>query len=341
MPSAFSQRLQTWERDNEQKAPCSLARRPDAEHGCHRPASADHELGSAAERDRDRLVQAERLRSVQQQDRRDQGRAAVAGWSRQRLHRRCGRLPRHGREGRRGAFHCRQAYHQGQQGLPHPRHHQGRVEERARPQVRPVGDVVGARHQVAPPAGGARGEGVPCRAPLPFARFDMSYIERSLGDSAAILYRARFPWFYYAAAWLALAGFLAAGIAAYAYPLLAALTIVAGLVLFIALLEPLWTTEIGVTTQRFIYKRGLLWRTTQELQLRAIEEVNLEQGVLGRLLDFGRLQLHGTGVNDIRLPKLADPVRLRKALQDGIAAAANPANVAPAAAAPAPAASTA
>jgi membrane protein YdbS with pleckstrin-like domain len=172
----------------------------------------------------------------------------------------------------------------------------------------------------------------------------MTYIERSLGNSEAILYRARFPWFYYAFAWLALAAFVVAGIAAYAYayPLLSALLIVAGLALFIALLEPLWTTEIGVTNQRFIYKRGLLWRTTQELQLRAIEEVNLEQGVLGRLFDFGRLQLHGTGVNDIRLPNLADPVGLRKALQDGIAAAAAPVGmVAPTAVAPAPASSTA
>ena len=73
---------------------------------------------------------------------------------------------------------------------------------------------------------------------------------------------------------------------------------------------PIWTTEIGVTNQRLIYKRGLLWRTTQELQLRAIEEVKLTQGLLGRLLDFGRLELHGTGVGDIILPSLADPVGL-------------------------------
>ena len=105
---------------------------------------------------------------------------------------------------------------------------------------------------------------------------------------------------------------------------------------------PMWTTEIGVTNQRFIFKRGWLRRTTDELQLTSIEEVNLEQGVLGRLLDFGRLQLHGTGVNDIRLPNLADPVGLRKALQDGIAAAAAPAARAMAAAVgPAPVRSTA
>jgi hypothetical protein len=55
--------------------------------------------------------------------------------------------------------------------------------------------------------------------------------------------------------------------------------------------------------------------------LRAIEEVNLQQGIVGRIFDFGRLQLHGTGVDDIRLPTLADPLGLRKALQDGMATA--------------------
>ena len=104
--------------------------------------------------------------------------------------------------------------------------------------------------------------------------------------------------------------------------------VLVGLVLLLVIMAPIWTTEIGVTTQRLIFKRGLLWRTTHELQLRAIEEVNLEQGLLGRILDFGQLQLHGTGVDDIRLPSLADPLGLRKALQDGMAAAAQPGIVA-------------
>jgi hypothetical protein len=34
--------------------------------------------------------------------------------------------------------------------------------------------------------------------------------------------------------------------------------------------------------------------------------------------------LHGTGVDDICLPSLADPMGLRKALQDGMAAATQP-----------------
>jgi uncharacterized membrane protein YdbT with pleckstrin-like domain len=71
-----------------------------------------------------------------------------------------------------------------------------------------------------------------------------------------------------------------------------------------------------VTNQRFIFKRGLLRRTTNELQLRAVEQVNLKQGIPGRLFNFVRLEVHGTGVDDIVLPAIADPVALQRAIQD-------------------------
>src|SRR5262245_7949360 len=114
----------------------------------------------------------------------------------------------------------------------------------------------------------------------------MSYIEHSLGRSESLLYRAHFPWFYSAFAWLLLLGLLAGGMVAYAwgYPVVAVGLALLGLGLFGAVMLPLWTTEIGVTNQRFILKRGLIWRATQELQLRAIEEVNLEQDLFGRIL---------------------------------------------------------
>jgi hypothetical protein len=154
----------------------------------------------------------------------------------------------------------------------------------------------------------------------------MSYIDESLGQNETAIYRARFPWFYHARGWVGLIVLAVCGLVAYAggFGLLAGLLVLAGLALFIANLLPIWTTEIGVTDQRLIFKRGLLWRTTQELQLRAIEEVNLEQGFLGRLTNYGRLELRGTGVDDIVLPPLADPLGLRKALQDGMAIAAHP-----------------
>jgi len=155
----------------------------------------------------------------------------------------------------------------------------------------------------------------------------MSYIEHSLGEAETLLYRARFPWFHGAGAWALFALGGLAGVTAYmnGAGFVGGVIALLGFVFFLGILMPIWTTEIGVTNQRLIYKRGLIWRKTQELQLRAIEEVKLDQGLLGRLFDFGRLDLHGTGVGDIRLPALADPVGLRKALQDGMAAAAQPA----------------
>ena len=152
----------------------------------------------------------------------------------------------------------------------------------------------------------------------------MSYIAHSLGRSETLLYRARFPFLYHLGAWSLLVASALGAIIAFnnGYALPGSIVLLLGLTMFLGILIPIWTTEIGVTNQRFILKRGLLWRATQELQLRAIEEVNLDQGLLGRIFNFGRLELRGTGVDDIHLPPLADPLGVRKALQDGMAAAA-------------------
>jgi hypothetical protein len=155
----------------------------------------------------------------------------------------------------------------------------------------------------------------------------MSYIDESLAANEALIYRARFHWLQKAGAYVVLILFI--GVAAVCVALVpgrpaqigAAMTAALGPILFVAMMMPVWTTEIGVTNRRFIFKRGWLRRATDELQLSAIEEVNLKQGVLGRLFGYGRLVLHGTGVNDIRLPLIADPVGLRRALQESMGAA--------------------
>jgi uncharacterized membrane protein YdbT with pleckstrin-like domain len=148
----------------------------------------------------------------------------------------------------------------------------------------------------------------------------MSYITHSLGRNETLRYRAHFHWFYYFAAWGAL--LISVGAAAEAHgrglAWAAGLAALLGVATFLSIMIPIWTTEIGVTNQRFIFKQGLLRRMTNELQLRAIEQVNLRQGISGRLFSFGHLEVHGTGVDDIILPAIADPVALQKAIQDSI-----------------------
>jgi len=154
----------------------------------------------------------------------------------------------------------------------------------------------------------------------------MSYITHSLGRNETLRYRAHFHWFYYIAAWGALLISLVGASEAYGrgLPWAAGLAPLLGVAAFLSIMVPIWTTEIGVTNQRFIFKRGLLRRTTNELQLRAIEQVNLRQGIPGRLLNFGHLEVHGTGVDDIVLPAIADPIALQKAIQDSVDTAPPP-----------------
>ena len=156
----------------------------------------------------------------------------------------------------------------------------------------------------------------------------MGYIEQSLGANEVLLSRARFHWLYHAAGWAALALALAAAVyvlSDFRSTSLASVAAATGLAAFLAIMIPLWTTEIGVTNQRLIVKRGLLARHTDEIQLWAIEEANLEQSLLGRLLGFGRINVQGTGDDVLDIPPIADPLRFRKAVQEAIGQAARPA----------------
>ena len=148
----------------------------------------------------------------------------------------------------------------------------------------------------------------------------MSYIEHSLGSNETLHYRARFPAIYHLAAWGMLAFGLLTTFALAMYELgwIGVAVAAIGAIAFLAIMLPMMTTEIGVTTQRLIYKRGWVWRTTNELQLRAIEQVTLDQTFLGRLFNYGRVSVHGTGVDDIALPTLAEPVVLQRTIQDAI-----------------------
>src|SRR5262245_66674365 len=129
----------------------------------------------------------------------------------------------------------------------------------------------------------------------------MSYITHSLGRNETLRYRAHFHWFYYFAAWGAFLISLAGAAEAYGRGLTwaAGLAAFLGVAAFLSIMIPIWTTEIGVTNQRFIFKRGLLRRVTNELQLRAIEQVNLRQGIPGRLFNCGYREVHGRGAEDI------------------------------------------
>ncbi len=134
----------------------------------------------------------------------------------------------------------------------------------------------------------------------------MSYVKEVMGDGEELLYTARFPWYQYALAWGAL---LILGVA------------VVGIIIFLSIMIPIWTTEIAVTSHRIILKRGWISRETEELSLESIEEVNLEQGIFGRIFNFGRVTIGGSGEGLIKIPRIASPAQFRKAIADAQVAA--------------------
>lgn len=128
----------------------------------------------------------------------------------------------------------------------------------------------------------------------------MSYVKRSLGHNEEIIFVARFHWIYTVGAFLALI-FLG--------------VFLVGIWLFIAMMVRKFTTEMAITNERFVYKTGLISRTTSEVNLNNIEEVSLHQSIFGRILGYGQLTVRGTGTGLIELPSfIAHPLQLRRAI---------------------------
>lgn len=100
------------------------------------------------------------------------------------------------------------------------------------------------------------------------------------------------------------------------------------------------TTHIGLTTKRLIMRRGLLFVKLKEIDLEEIKSETVDHGMLGRFLDYGEVSLDARFVENFRLPHIADPYRLLRAMHEVRAkvgdTVGNPAVVAAAPIAPAP-----
>jgi uncharacterized membrane protein YdbT with pleckstrin-like domain len=90
----------------------------------------------------------------------------------------------------------------------------------------------------------------------------------------------------------------------------AALALVAFALLFMAWFKR-WTTEIAVTNRRVISKTGFISRKTNEMQMDKVESVEVDQSVLGRILNYGTVTVRGTGTGLEPLASVDSPIELR------------------------------
>lgn len=71
------------------------------------------------------------------------------------------------------------------------------------------------------------------------------------------------------------------------------------------------TTEIAVTDRRIIYKRGFISRRTIEMEMDKVESVDVDQSVVGRILNYGDIIIRGVGVGIEPLKNIEAPIEFR------------------------------
>lgn len=74
-------------------------------------------------------------------------------------------------------------------------------------------------------------------------------------------------------------------------------------------------TEMGVTNKRVILKTGIVSRHSEEMKLSSIETVEIEQGILGRILGFGTVKVTGKGISDLVFTRINDPMEVKRKIE--------------------------
>lgn len=75
------------------------------------------------------------------------------------------------------------------------------------------------------------------------------------------------------------------------------------------------TSEFAVTGKRVIIKVGILRRRTLEMQLSKVESLAVDQSIIGRLGNFGRITVIGTGATKEHVPGIDAPLEFRRVAQ--------------------------
>lgn len=76
------------------------------------------------------------------------------------------------------------------------------------------------------------------------------------------------------------------------------------------------TTELAFTNKRIIAKFGFISRNTVELNITKVESIQVNQGILGRIFNFGTLIVSGAGNPQAPIPGISNPMAFRRAFME-------------------------
>jgi uncharacterized membrane protein YdbT with pleckstrin-like domain len=75
-----------------------------------------------------------------------------------------------------------------------------------------------------------------------------------------------------------------------------------------------WTTETDVTNMRVVHKSGFIKRRTFEMALDKVESVDVNQSILGRLMNYGDVTINGVGEGRETIATIASPLAFRNSI---------------------------
>lgn len=150
----------------------------------------------------------------------------------------------------------------------------------------------------------------------------MTYTEKVLQPGETVRFHSRIHWIVYVPGFVLIILGFAVGIALQRFgpvtdsgnvPSLIAIAV--GVVFgLLSLLRGWWrrlTTEVTVTENRIVYKRGFIRRHTFEMNMNKVESVHVNQSVLGRIFDYGDILIRGTGSSFEPLHMISRPLDFR------------------------------
>jgi uncharacterized membrane protein YdbT with pleckstrin-like domain len=149
------------------------------------------------------------------------------------------------------------------------------------------------------------------------------YIDEILQPGERVLYSTNAHWIFFLPAiigWivagvlLALSGMVPAGPSVLICLSLAAISAIAALYKTATAWFHRWTTETDVTNFRVVHKTGFVKRQTFEMSVDKVESVDVNQSILGRILNYGDVTVLGVGEGGKTLDTIASPLAFRNAI---------------------------
>jgi uncharacterized membrane protein YdbT with pleckstrin-like domain len=149
------------------------------------------------------------------------------------------------------------------------------------------------------------------------------YIDDILQPGEKVLYSTNAHWIFYLpaiAAWIVAIVFVVlsrtfvADVAVLLCLSMAAISAVFALYKTLTAWFHRWTTETDVTNLRVVHKTGFIQRRTFEMSLDKVESVDVNQSILGRILNFGDVTILGVGEGKETISTIASPLAFRNSI---------------------------